>query len=110
LVCEDTVAIADGVEVYNPAELRIGSHAILSQGSYICGATHDIDNPDFPTIARTSSIGPYAWVCARAAVMPGVNLEEGAVLALGGVATRDIPAWEVHAGVPAKRIRVRTRR
>jgi len=35
-------------------------------------------------------------------VFPGVTLHEGAVLGAGGVATRDIPEWEIWAGVPAK--------
>lgn len=110
LECEDTVAIAEGVEIYNPARLRLGSHAIVSQGAYLCGATHDMNSREFPLIAKENALGAYSWVCARATVMPGVNLGEGAVLALGGVATRDIPDWEVHAGVPAKRISFRSKR
>ncbi len=46
LVCADQVTAADGVEIYNPAPIKLGSHAILSQGAYLCGATHDFDDPD----------------------------------------------------------------
>lgn len=47
-------------------------------------------------------IGRYACVLTNAVVLPGVILHEGAVLAAGAVATRDIPPWEIWGGVPAK--------
>ena len=109
LVCADSVTAADGAEIYNPAPIRLGSHAVISQGAYICGATHDLNDPGFPLLAYSSSIGPYAWVCARAVVSPGVNLEEGAVLGLGSVATRNLEAWGVYGGVPAIKIKQRKR-
>jgi putative colanic acid biosynthesis acetyltransferase WcaF len=109
LICAEQVTAADGVEIYNPAPLSLGSHAILSQSSYICGATHDYDDPAFPLVACAMHIGAYAWICARAAVNPGVNVEEGAVLGLGSVATRDLDPWTVYAGVPAIAIRPRHR-
>jgi putative colanic acid biosynthesis acetyltransferase WcaF len=109
LECEDLVAVADGAELYNPAPLRLGSHAIVSQGAYLCGATHDFDDPAFPLLAYAMEIGPYAWVCARACVGPGVNMGEGSVLGLGSVASRSLEPWTVYAGSPAVRIRERLR-
>jgi putative colanic acid biosynthesis acetyltransferase WcaF len=107
LVCADQVTAGDGVEIYNPAPITLGSHAILSQEAYLCGATHDYDDPAFPLIAYAMTIGPYAWVCARASVAPGVNVGEGAVLGLGSVATRTLEAWTVYAGVPAVKVKDR---
>lgn len=107
LVCAESVAAADGAEIYNPAPVTFGSHAILSQDAYICGATHDYDDPAFPLIAYVMSFGAYSWVCARASVAPGVNMAEGAVLGLGSVATRNLEAWTVYAGVPAIKVKQR---
>jgi putative colanic acid biosynthesis acetyltransferase WcaF len=107
LVCEDMVAVSDGAEIYNPAPVFLGSHAILSQGAYLCGATHDYDDPAFPLIAFEMKVGAYAWICARASVAPGVNVADGAVLGLASVATRDLAAWTVYAGAPAVRIKDR---
>lgn len=107
LHCADLVTAADGAEIYNAAPVTLGSHAIVSQGAYLCTATHDIDDPAFPLIAFPMSIGAYAWVCARACVGPGVKVGEGAVLGLGSVATRDLEPWGVYAGVPAVRVRDR---
>lgn len=110
LVCEDAVGIADGVVVYNPAPVHLGSHCVVSQDAYLCGATHDIDDPAFPMVSAPITIRPYAWICARAVVCPGVNVGEGAVLGLAGVATHDLEAWTVYGGVPARVIRARKRR
>jgi len=90
--------------------MRLGSHAILSQEAFLCGATHDYDDPRFPLLAYTMEVGAYTWVCARASVAPGVNLGEGSVLALGSVATRDLEPWCVYAGVPAVKVKERKRR
>ena len=110
LICEDQVTAADGAEIYNPATVALGSHVILSQDSYLCGATHDYDDPAFPLIAFAMHLGAYSWICARASVAPGVNVGEGAVLGLGSVATRDLEPWGVYAGVPAVKVRERARR
>ena len=109
LVCDDQVTAADGAEIYNPAPMSFGSHAILSQDSYICGATHDYDDPAFPLIAYAMHVGARSWICARASVAPGVNVGEGAVLGLGSVATRDLQPWTVYAGVPALKVKERAR-
>lgn len=110
LICADQVTAANGAEIYNPARVTFGSHAILSQDAYICGATHDYEDAAFPLIAYEMSFGAYAWVCARASVAPGVQIGEGAVLGLGSVATRDLEPWAVYAGVPAQKVKDRIRR
>ncbi len=109
LVGDDYSSLADGAVVYNAARVYLGSHAVISQDAYLCTATHDLDDPSFPMISTPISIGAYAWVCARASVMPGVTLHEGAVLGLGSVATHDLEAWNIYAGLPATRIRERKR-
>ena len=108
LICEDTVAVGDDAIIYNAAAVHLGSHAIVSQQAYLCGATHDYEDPAFPLIAYPIHIGSYSWVCSRATVQPGVNVGEGAVLALGSVATRDLEPWTVYGGVPARRIKIRS--
>jgi putative colanic acid biosynthesis acetyltransferase WcaF len=110
LICADGASLGDEAEIYNPSPVSMGSHAIVSQQAYICGATHDYDDPSFPLISFPMSVGAYAWVCARASVSPGVNVGEGAVLGLGSVATRDLEPWTVYAGVPARPIKRRVRR
>ena len=109
LLCGDLVAIADAAEVYNPAPMHFGSHAIVSQGAYLCGATHDYNAAAFPLLAYEMRFGAYSWICARAAVAPGVQVGEGAVLGLGSVATRSLEPWTVYGGNPAVALKPRVR-
>jgi len=108
LTCEELATIGPDAIVYNPKPLYIGSHAVVSQYAFLCGATHDYNDPTFRTVALPMRLGAYSWVCARAAVQPGVNVGEGAVLALGSVATKDLEPWTVYGGVPARKIASRT--
>ena len=108
LHCEDFVGIADGAVIYNPAPVHLGSHCVVSQDAYLCGATHDFNDPDFPMVSKPIRVARYAWICARAVVSPGLTVGEGAVLGLCSVATRDLLPWTVYAGVPARRINGRT--
>lgn len=44
----------------------------------------------------------FSCALTNSVVLPGVVLHEGAILAAGGVATKDIPEWEIWGGVPAR--------
>ena len=107
LACEDCCTLADGAEIYNPSPIYLESHCIIAQQAYICGATHDYNDPEFPMISYRMRLGAYSWICARASVAPGVQVGAGAVLGLGSVATRDLEPWTVYAGAPAVKIRLR---
>lgn len=109
LVCADAVAIADGAVVYSAARTVLGSHCVISQDAYLCGATHDVDDPAFRWMAKPIEIGNHAWICARATVGPGVRVGDGAVLGLGSVAMRDLAPWTIYGGAPARVIRLRRR-
>jgi len=109
LLCEDLVAVADGAELYNPSPLFLGSHAIVSQGAYVCGATHLYNEPSFKLVSFPMRLGAYSWICARAAVNPRVNVGEGAILALGSVATKDLEPFGIYAGIPARKVKERLR-
>jgi putative colanic acid biosynthesis acetyltransferase WcaF len=107
LFCDDVVLIANGAVIYNPAPIRLASHSVISQDAYLCGATHDIDDPAFPMISAPITVGRYGWICARAVVCSGVEVGEGAVLGLGAVATKHLAPWTVYGGVPARALRQR---
>lgn len=109
LICEDCCTLADQAEIYNPSPVFLGSHCIISQHAYICGATHDYNHPDFPMISYSMRLGAYSWICARASVSPGVNVGAGAVLGLGSVAGNDLEPWTVYSGAPAVKVKARLR-
>jgi putative colanic acid biosynthesis acetyltransferase WcaF len=88
--------------IYNPMPIRLGSHSVVSQQAFLCGATHDYEDPAFPMVSSPINVGRNAWICARAVVCPGVDIADGAVLGLASVATGDLEPWTVYAGVPAR--------
>lgn len=105
----EVVTIARKAFVYNVGGVTIGHHAIVSEEAFVCGATHNYQSADFELISRPIRIEPYAWICARAIILPGVTCGEGAVLGAGGVASRDLEAWSVNAGNPARKCGSRDR-
>lgn len=54
---------------------------------------------------RPVTIGNKVWVGFNSIVLCGVAIGEGAVIGAGSVVTRDIPAWTVAAGNPARVIK-----
>jgi putative colanic acid biosynthesis acetyltransferase WcaF len=101
--------IGPGAVCYCMDRVVIGDYATVSQRAHLCGGTHDPDDPHFQLQPRPIRIEGKAWVAAEAFVGPGVTVGEGAVVGARCVAVRDIPAWEIWAGNPARRIRERTR-
>jgi len=107
LVMDDGACLGPGVDCYCMARITLGAHALVSQRAFLCGGTHDVDDPDFPLRAGPIDIGARAWVAAEAMVGPGVTLGEGAVLGGGGVTFRDLEPWTVYTGNPATALRRR---
>jgi len=99
--------ISPSVTVYSVAKITLVDYAIVSQGSILCAASHDIEDPHFQTTAPSIMIGARAWVAAEAFVGPGVTIGEGAVLGARGCAFRDLEPWTVYAGNPARRLKLR---
>ena len=51
--------------------------------------------------------GHDVWVGERAVIIGGVNIGNGSIIAAGAVVTKDVPAYSIVGGVPAKVIRYR---
>ncbi len=107
LIVDDNSVVGPGVECYCVAPIRIGPNSIISQYTYLCAASHDYSDPSMPLTMAPIVIGAQAWLCAGAFVGMGVNIGDGAVVGARACVTRDVPAWTIVAGNPAKELKQR---
>lgn len=96
--------IDGNVCLYSVDDIRIGSNAVVSEGAFLCTASHDIRSSTFELKTAPIAVGDMAWIGARAIVLPGVTIGTGAVIAAGAVVTKDVAPWTVVGGNPAREI------
>lgn len=109
LVIGDNSSIGNDAILDARAGLVIGANVNLSTGVQIWTGQHDWRASDFAYEKAPVRIGDRAWLSARVIVLPGVSIGEGAVLAAGSVATKDVGEFELVGGVPAKHLADRPR-
>ncbi len=102
LTLGDDACLADGADIYNVAPITLGKRAVVSQNAFLCTASHDHRRDDFPLVTGAIHLGDRAWVAARAIILPGITLGDGAAAGAGSVVTRDVPAGCTVAGNPAR--------
>lgn len=65
-----------------------------------------MEGKQYPTKGNTI-VGNDVWIGYGATIMPGVNIGDGAIIATKSVVTKDVPAYTVVGGNPAREIRKR---
>jgi putative colanic acid biosynthesis acetyltransferase WcaF len=103
----DFTAIADGVDVYTMARIRIGSKVAISQRTFLCTGTHDTRSLLRPLVTREIVIEDHVWIAAESFIHPGCVLGEGSVVGARSVVTHDLPAWMICVGAPCRPIKPR---
>lgn len=101
------VCLGPRCEVYSVNQVTIGDKVTISQGAYICGASHNITYTNKPLITAPITIERFAWVCADAFIGMGVTIGEGAVVGARAAVFKDVEPWTVVGGNPAKYIKKR---
>ncbi|MBB6097855.1 UDP-2-acetamido-3-amino-2,3-dideoxy-glucuronate N-acetyltransferase [Deinobacterium chartae] len=104
------VIIGNGVKIQNNVSVYEG---VILEDYVFCGPSMVFTNvrtprSEFPrntsddyTITR---VGRGASIGANATIVCGVTLHDGAFVAAGAVVTKDVPAYAMVAGVPARQI------
>ncbi|MBR1693355.1 MAG: acyltransferase [Lachnospiraceae bacterium] len=103
--------VGDGCKLDGRNGLVIGENVNMSTAVFIYTEQHDVNDPYFES-GRSGGkvvIGNRAWLSSRTTVLPKVCVGEGAVLASGALASKDLEAFGIYGGVPAKKIGQRSR-
>ena len=102
LAIGDYSIIGPNVDVYNVSMITIGSNSVISQYSYLCSATHDHSVISFPLVKKPIVIEDQVWVAADSYIGPGVTVGRGAVVGARASAYKDVEAWSIVGGNPAR--------
>jgi putative colanic acid biosynthesis acetyltransferase WcaF len=108
ITLNDKLSIGDRANLYSLGEIEIGSRAVVAQEAYICTGTHDFGDRNMPLQTAKITIDADAFIGARSFVLPGVTIGEGAIVGACSLVTKDVPAWSIVAGSPARVLRKRT--
>lgn len=98
-----------GIDTICVGPITIDEGTVIAQGVYIFGENRSIDTEGVKTAdtveVKPVTIGKGVWIGAGARIMPGVIIGDGSVIAAGAVVTKEVPAYTLMAGVPAKVIK-----
>ena len=104
LTLRDRSCLGDRANAYSLGEIEIAEGATVAQEVYLCTGTHDFGQPTLNLRVAKITIGPHAFLGARCFILPGVVVGEGAIVGAGALVTRDVTAWTIVGGNPAREI------
>lgn len=93
--------------------VKIGNDVMMGPEVVIYTSGHKFERTDIPmwqqgsTEVRPVRIGNDVWIGRRVIIMPGVTVGDGAIIGAGAIVTKDVPAYCIVGGVPAKVIKRR---
>lgn len=99
--------IGDNVEVYSLGNIQIGANCCISQRTYLCAGSHELNSISFDITSEKIIIKDQVWLATDVFVAPGVTIEEGCVVGARSSVFKDLETRGVYLGTPAKFIRER---
>ena len=93
--------LAPRSEVYNLGPVIIEERATITQYTYLCNGTHDLNDKRLQLLIGTMHIGEDVFIGAKSIILPGLKLGKGSVIGAGSVLTKDTDEWKVYGGNPA---------
>lgn len=114
LVIGENVGIAANAFIAVRGRVEIGDDTIFGPNVSIHAENHVFDNKDTPIRLQGSSrkgvkIGKDCWIGSKAVILDGVTIGDHAIVAAGAVVNKDVPAYAIVGGVPAKEISTRNK-
>lgn len=111
LTIGNNVSIGEYSHITCAQKIEIGEGLLTGRFVLITDNGHgksSVDETDIPPILRLVhsngpiKIGKNVWIGDKATILPNVTIGDGAVIAANAVVTKDIPAYAIAAGCPAK--------
>jgi len=103
----DNAWIGPKVNCYNVDIISLGKNATISQGAHLCTASHNIMSVDHELITAPIILKDEVWVAVDSYIHMGVTIGQGAVVGATASVYKDVDAWTVVGGNPAKFIKKR---
>lgn len=95
----------------NGSSITIGNDCLLGPDVLIINNNHSFTKGQLirkqPEVKKAVNIGNDVWIGAKSIILPGVTIGDGAVIAAGSVVNKDVKAYSVIGGVPARFIKNR---
>lgn len=107
LALSDKTTLGPESEIYNLGPVALGERVTVSQYAYLCNGSHDLEDPELPLLVGNMMVEDDVFIGARAFLLPGIKVGEGAVVGACAVVTKDVEPWTVVAGNPARFIKKR---
>jgi acetyltransferase-like isoleucine patch superfamily enzyme len=110
----DDFAINRGALLAAHERITIGDHAMIAEYVSIRDNGHSFADPMTPMRHQGYDVAPIrigndVWIGRGAVVLKGVTIGDGAIIAANAVVTKNVPAGEIWAGIPARFLRRRDR-
>ena len=104
-----------GVNCFVPYDLKVGKDVMMGPYVVIIGDNHEFSRRDIPMRLQGRIeyspvvIEDNVWIGARAILLPGIKIGNGAIIGAGAVVTKDVPPYAICGGNPAKIIKYRSK-
>jgi acetyltransferase-like isoleucine patch superfamily enzyme len=107
IVLQPSVFVGPYVVIYGHGGVEIGERTLIAMHCCIVSSNHTVPTADAiirdqPDVLQLTRIGRDCWLGAGVKVMAGVTIGDGCVIGAGTVVTRDLPAYSIAYGVPAR--------
>ena len=98
------------IALYQP--VKIGDFCMIGAYCYIATNNHRYERRDIPMKEQGHTYAPISieedvWIGTHVVILPGVTIGKGAIIAAGSLVNKDVPAYQIWGGMPARFIKER---
>lgn len=94
--------IGDDVVLYSLDRIQLGQHCVISQKSYLCTGSHDVQDPCFGLKTSPIELGNGVWIATDCFVGPGVQIGSNTVVGARSSVFGSLPAEYICVGSPCR--------